>query len=147
MEFAATVVILTCTYALLAAGVVILYKAARVVNFAHGELAIVGAYVFYSAGLITQGQSLLLTIAATAAISALFGVAIYVALMRRLVGHWNGEERVAHRFIVVPYNIPETNCATYFPEANVLVPIGSVAEKSNTPTSKSVAITVRRAEG
>ena len=52
MEFLATVIILTCTYALLAAGIVILYKAGRVVNFAHGEIAIVGGYVFYSCGLI-----------------------------------------------------------------------------------------------
>ena len=47
VEFVATVIILTCTYALLAAGIVILYKAGRVVNFAHGEIAIVGGYVFY----------------------------------------------------------------------------------------------------
>ncbi len=32
---------------------------------------------------------------------------------------------------------------TYFPEANVLVPVGSVADKSNTPASKSVVISVR----
>ena len=56
MEFAATVVILTCTYALLAAGIVILYKAGRVVNFAHGEIAIVGGYVFYSSGLMAGGS-------------------------------------------------------------------------------------------
>jgi branched-chain amino acid transport system permease protein len=86
VELLVSILVLGATYALLAAGIVILYKASRVVNFAHGELAIVGAYVFYSAGLITQGQSLLLTIAATVVISALFGVAIYAALMRRLVG-------------------------------------------------------------
>lgn len=55
-------------------------------------------------------------------------------------------ERVAHRFLVIPYDIPEQCCATYFPETNVLVPIKSVAEKSNTPTSKSVKIEVRKAE-
>ena len=49
-------------------------------------------------------------------------------------------ERVAHKFIVVSYPIPEKCCATYFPEANVLVPLTSVAEKSNTPTSKMVII-------
>jgi branched-chain amino acid transport system permease protein len=73
VELLVSVLVLGATDALLAAGIVIVYKASRIVNFAHGELAIVGAYVFYSAGLITQGQSLLLTIAATAAISALFG--------------------------------------------------------------------------
>ena len=56
MEFVATVIILTCTYALLAAGIVILYKAGRVVNFAHGEIAIVGGYVFYSSGLMAAAR-------------------------------------------------------------------------------------------
>ncbi|HYG08773.1 MAG TPA: molybdopterin dinucleotide binding domain-containing protein, partial [Pyrinomonadaceae bacterium] len=62
-----------------------------------------------------------------------------------LIGHFEGEERVARRFIVVPYSIPRRSAATYFPETNVLVPIGSVAEKSNTPASKSVVISLRRA--
>jgi branched-chain amino acid transport system permease protein len=86
VELLVSILVLGATHALLAAGIVIVYKASRIVNFAHGELAIVGAYVFYSAGLIVPGRSLLLTIAATAAISALFGVAVYAALMRRLVG-------------------------------------------------------------
>ena len=60
-----------------------------------------------------------------------------------LVSHFNGEERIARRFAVVPYDIPRGCAATYFPEANVLVPVGSVAEKSNTPASKSVVISIR----
>lgn len=62
-----------------------------------------------------------------------------------LISHFNGEERVAHRFLVVPYSIPRHCAATYFPEANVLVAIGSVAEKSNTPASKSVVISIKPA--
>ena len=58
--------------------------------------------------------------------------------------HFNGEERIAEKFKVVAYPIPSKCCATYFPEANVLVPIGSVAEKSNTPTSKFIKITVKK---
>jgi molybdopterin-dependent oxidoreductase alpha subunit len=61
-----------------------------------------------------------------------------------LVGHFNGVERIAPDFLIVPYPIPRRCAATYYPEANVLVPIDSVAEKSNTPTSKSVVITLRR---
>ncbi len=61
-----------------------------------------------------------------------------------LFNRFEGTERVAHRFIVVPFDIPRQCSATYFPEANVLVPIGSVAEKSNTPTSKSVVIRIRK---
>jgi molybdopterin-dependent oxidoreductase alpha subunit len=60
-----------------------------------------------------------------------------------LVSHFEGEERVARHFVVVPYDIPRRSAATYFPEANVLVPVRSVAEKSNTPASKSVVITVK----
>lgn len=55
-------------------------------------------------------------------------------------------ERVAKQFLVIPYDIPEQCCATYFPETNVLIPIKSVAKKSNTPTSKSVKIEVKKAE-
>jgi branched-chain amino acid transport system permease protein len=86
VEFLVSILVIGTSNALLAAGIVIIYKASRVVNFAHGELAIVGAYVFYSAGMLVPGNSLPLTIAATALISAAFGVAIYAALMRRLVG-------------------------------------------------------------
>jgi anaerobic selenocysteine-containing dehydrogenase len=60
-----------------------------------------------------------------------------------LVGHFEGEERVARNFVVVPYSIPRHCAATYFPETNVLVPLGSVADKSNTPASKSVVISIR----
>jgi molybdopterin-dependent oxidoreductase alpha subunit len=60
-----------------------------------------------------------------------------------LLSHFEGEERVAHRFMVVPYSIPRRCAATYFPETNVLVPLRSVADKSNTPVSKSVVISIR----
>ena len=60
-----------------------------------------------------------------------------------LISEWHDGERVAEAFIVVPYDLPRRNCATYFPEANALVPLGSVADRSNTPTSKSVVIRVR----
>jgi anaerobic selenocysteine-containing dehydrogenase len=60
-----------------------------------------------------------------------------------LIGHFEGEERIAPRFKIVPYDIPRRCAATYFPEANVLVPVRSVAEKSNTPASKSVVISIR----
>ena len=61
-----------------------------------------------------------------------------------LYNYTDGVERVAHKFLVIPYPIPETCAATYFPEANVLVPISSVAEKSNTPASKLVIIKLRK---
>jgi anaerobic selenocysteine-containing dehydrogenase len=61
-----------------------------------------------------------------------------------LYNNFGGVERVAHLFVVVPYSIPEGCTATYYPEANVLIPIDSVAEKSNTPTSKLVFIKIKK---
>jgi len=56
----------------------------------------------------------------------------------------NGREEIreAARFLAVPYDIPRGCVATYFPEANVLVPIGSVALGSNTPTSKAIVVSL-----
>ncbi|MDQ6765583.1 MAG: FdhF/YdeP family oxidoreductase [Verrucomicrobiota bacterium] len=59
-----------------------------------------------------------------------------------LTSHFEGEERVAPHFQVAPYDLPRGCTATYFPEANVLVPINSVADRSNTPTSKYVIISI-----
>ena len=59
-----------------------------------------------------------------------------------LTSHFEDEKRHAKRFIVVPYDIPRRCAATYFPETNVLVPIRAVADRSNTPVSKSIVITI-----
>ena len=62
-----------------------------------------------------------------------------------LTSHFNGVRREAPCFMVAPFNIPRGCTATYFPETNVLVPVDSVAEISNTPTSKYVVISLRPA--
>ncbi|MDZ4716303.1 MAG: FdhF/YdeP family oxidoreductase [Cytophagales bacterium] len=61
-----------------------------------------------------------------------------------LHNHHGVVHREARKFVVVPYPIPEKCTATYFPETNVLVPIDSTADKSNTPASKTVVITLTR---
>jgi molybdopterin-dependent oxidoreductase alpha subunit len=61
-----------------------------------------------------------------------------------LFSNFGDVERVANHFIVMPFPIPKSCTATYFPETNVLVPIDSVADKSNTPTSKMIIITLRK---
>jgi molybdopterin-dependent oxidoreductase alpha subunit len=61
-----------------------------------------------------------------------------------LYNDYDGRERVAKLFVIVPYNIPEGNTATYYPETNVLVPINLVAAGSNTPVSKAVMIKLRK---
>ena len=59
-----------------------------------------------------------------------------------LTSHFQGEKRAAAHFQIAPYEIPRRCTATYYPEANPLVHIGSVSELSNTPASKSVIITI-----
>ena len=60
-----------------------------------------------------------------------------------LTSEYDGEVRHARLFQVVPYPIPAGNIATYFPEANSLVPITRTARGSNTPISKSVRVRVK----
>jgi anaerobic selenocysteine-containing dehydrogenase len=61
-----------------------------------------------------------------------------------LTSHFKNEKREAKGFLVVPYDIPKQCTATYFPEANVLVPLKSKADISNTPASKTVIITIKK---
>lgn len=63
-----------------------------------------------------------------------------------LYNNYDNVTRVAHKFIVIEFSIPERCTATYFPETNVLVPINSTADKSNTPTSKMVLITLQKSK-
>ncbi|MFE6721014.1 FdhF/YdeP family oxidoreductase [Streptomyces albidoflavus] len=58
-----------------------------------------------------------------------------------LVGEWkDGVERRAPGFRVVHYPTARGCAAAYYPETNVLVPLDSTADTSNTPASKSVVI-------
>ena len=58
-----------------------------------------------------------------------------------LVSVWtDGVERRAPGFEVVPYPTPAGCAAAYYPETNVLVPLDSVADVSNQPTSKGVVV-------
>ncbi|AZI58279.1 hypothetical protein EH165_09155 [Nakamurella antarctica] len=55
------------------------------------------------------------------------------------------QERWAKDFRIVVYPTSRGSAAAYYPEANVLIPTDSVADTSNTPTSKSVVIRVEAA--
>ncbi len=61
-----------------------------------------------------------------------------------LVSAHGGVERRAAGFQVVDCDLPRGCVATFFPEANVLVPLGRKAHRSHTPASKSVVITIAR---
>ncbi|MER6771184.1 FdhF/YdeP family oxidoreductase [Streptomyces bacillaris] len=58
-----------------------------------------------------------------------------------LVSEWkDGVERRAEGFRIVHYPTARGCAAAYYPETNVLVPLDSTADTSNTPASKSVVI-------
>ena len=63
-----------------------------------------------------------------------------------LTSHFRGETRRLRGFRVVPYDLPRRCAAAYFPEANALVPLESQAERSHTPTYKSIEISITPAE-
>jgi anaerobic selenocysteine-containing dehydrogenase len=60
-----------------------------------------------------------------------------------LTSHWRGETRSLAGFRVRPFDLPRGCAATYFPEANALVPVGACAARSRTPAYKSIPISLR----
>lgn len=63
--------------------------------------------------------------------------------------HWPEESqtvRTAERFQLVGYPIPKGCAAAYYPETNNLIPLSSVAKRSNTPAYKSVVISLHPRE-
>ena len=63
-----------------------------------------------------------------------------------ITSHFEGETRVAKRFKAIPYPIARRSAASYFPEANVLVSVRSVAAGSNQPAHKCIRITLRASD-
>ena len=61
-----------------------------------------------------------------------------------ITSHFENEQRVARQFQLVSYSIPRRCVAVYYPEGNVLVPLGSVAAQSNQPAYKSVHVSLER---
>jgi molybdopterin-dependent oxidoreductase alpha subunit len=63
-----------------------------------------------------------------------------------ITSHFKGQKRYAKRFVAVPYRLSKGDCAGYFPELNVLLPVGSVSDKSFQPAGKRIVITVERTD-
>jgi anaerobic selenocysteine-containing dehydrogenase len=59
-----------------------------------------------------------------------------------ITSHFEDAERTVRSFTIVPYQIPKGCVAAYFPEANELFPLASVAARSGTPTTKCIVVTV-----
>jgi branched-chain amino acid transport system permease protein len=71
--------------ALAALGFVLIYKATNVINFAQGELLLIGAYLFYTAFVLLR-LPLAVAVVAGVAAAAVLGVAVERVVLRPLIG-------------------------------------------------------------
>ena len=86
MSLAIVILIQAAFYALLGMGYVLIYRATRVLNLAHGDLMVFGAFLFYQA-LVSSGGSLTLSIAAAVVGAAPLGALVYLLVMRPLASY------------------------------------------------------------
>jgi branched-chain amino acid transport system permease protein len=85
LQLAVNIMVLTAIYALIACGYVLIYRVSRVLNLAHGELMMLGAYML----MVTAAQFSSywpVAILAAVGLSLLTGVLVYLFLMRKMTG-------------------------------------------------------------
>src|SRR3954471_12515660 len=85
MQLAVNIAVLAAIYALIACGYVLIYRVSRVLNLAHGELMMLGAYMLLATASLFAATPLM-AIAAALALSLVVGILVYVLLMRRMTG-------------------------------------------------------------
>lgn len=85
MQLAVNIVVLASIYALISCGYVLIYRVSRVLNLAHGELMMLGAYLLLATA-STFAFSPLAAIAAALVLSLMVGAMVYVFLMRKMTG-------------------------------------------------------------
>ncbi len=85
MQLIVNIVVLAAIYALLACGYVLIYRVSRVMNMAHGELSMLGAYLLFTTASLFVHHPIDAIIIAVV-MSAVVGVLVYVMLMRKMTG-------------------------------------------------------------
>ncbi len=85
MQLVVNIVVLASIYALIACGYVLIYRVSRVLNLAHGELMMLGAYLLLATASLFNGSPAL-AISAAILLSIAAGALVYVFLMRKMTG-------------------------------------------------------------
>jgi branched-chain amino acid transport system permease protein len=85
LQLLVNIAVLAAIYALIACGYVLIYRVSRVLNLAHGELMMLGAYLLLSTASLFTGQPALALVVALG-LSLLVGACVYLFLMRRMTG-------------------------------------------------------------
>jgi len=79
------IAVLGSIYALIACGYVLIYRVSRVLNLAHGELMMLGAYLVLATASLFNGEPVL-ALAVAIVLSLFVGALVYVLLMRKMTG-------------------------------------------------------------
>ena len=85
MQLIVNIAVLTSLYALVSCGYVLIYRVSRVLNMAHGELMMLGAYALFATASGISGNPVI-ALLISAVLSMFIGLATYQVLMRRLTG-------------------------------------------------------------
>lgn len=85
MQLLVNITVLASIYALIACGYVLVYRVSRVLNLAHGELMMLGAYLLLATASLFSGSTAM-AIGAAALLSIVAGVLVYIFLMRKMTG-------------------------------------------------------------
>lgn len=85
MQLAINILVLAALYALISCGYVLIYRVSRVLNLAHGELMMLGAYALHATASLFSGHPLL-AVAAAGLLALTVGGLVYVLLMHRMTG-------------------------------------------------------------
>jgi branched-chain amino acid transport system permease protein len=85
LQLVANIIVLAAIYALVSTGYVLIYRVSRVLNLAHGELMMMGAYLLVATAGVFSGNPLLALVLAAAG-GLVMGIVVYAVLMRWLTG-------------------------------------------------------------
>ena len=85
LQLLVNIVVLASIYALIACGYVMIYRVSRVLNLAHGELMMLGAYMLLATASLFSGHAAM-ALGAAIVLSVFVGLLVYVFLMRKMTG-------------------------------------------------------------
>lgn len=85
MQLLVNIIVLASIYALIACGYVLIYRVSRVLNLAHGELMMLGAYLVLATASLFAGHPII-ALAAAVMLSVVVGGLVYFFLMRKMTG-------------------------------------------------------------
>ena len=85
MQLIVNIIVLAAIYAQIACGYVIIYRVSRVMNLAHGDLMMFGAYLLVATASMFGGHPVM-AVAAAVILSLTVGILVYLFLMRKMTG-------------------------------------------------------------